>query len=136
MAAVFPTLRIALTWMNPNAADPATNWIGPGAARARALFRPCRFRLIPWGAVFLIAAGGAVGARAAQGASAKTDPVAATSSAEASKAPAPNSNAACLECHSDQQLTMKKAGHVVPLFFDQGRFTRSVHKNLDCTDCH
>jgi len=86
--------------------------------------------------VFLIAAVGAVGARAAQGASAKTDPVAATSSAEAFKAPAPNSNAACLECHSDQQLTMKKAGHVVPLFFDQGRFTRSVHKNLDCTDCH
>ena len=53
-----------------------------------------------------------------------------------SKDPAPNSSASCLECHSDPKLTMKKAGQVRPLFVSEATFAKSVHRTLDCTDCH
>ena len=51
-------------------------------------------------------------------------------------APAPNSNAACLECHSDPDLFMKQAGHKVSLFVDEKIGARSAHQTLDCIDCH
>jgi cytochrome b subunit of formate dehydrogenase len=51
-------------------------------------------------------------------------------------APAPNSRAACLECHRDEKLQTKKAGRMVPLFVNEASFAKSVHRTLDCTDCH
>ncbi|HZL45624.1 MAG TPA: hypothetical protein VFC28_05300 [Opitutaceae bacterium] len=98
--------------------------------------RPPRSRLIRRGAVLLLAAAGLAGAGVGRGAPVAAVPAAAAASTERPKAPAPNSNAACLECHDDEQLTMKQAGKVVPLFFNQAGFAKSVHKNLDCTDCH
>lgn len=59
--------------------------------------------------------------------------------AAAAAAPAPpsaNASAACLECHSDQNLKMKKAGRMVPLYVNQGIIAKSVHSALECTDCH
>ena len=52
------------------------------------------------------------------------------------KDPAPNPSASCLECHSDPKLTMKKAGQVRTLFVNEALFAKSVHRTLDCTDCH
>ena len=43
---------------------------------------------------------------------------------------------ACLECHRDSKLTMKKAGQTVSLLVDKAVLGRSVHRSLDCTDCH
>ncbi len=51
-------------------------------------------------------------------------------------APAPNSSAACLECHSDKDLSTKKAGQKVSLFVDEKISAQSVHRSLDCIDCH
>ena len=51
-------------------------------------------------------------------------------------APAPNSSAACLECHSDNTLSMRKAGQKVSLFVDEKLTAKSAHASLDCTDCH
>ena len=51
-------------------------------------------------------------------------------------APAPNSNAACLECHSDNTLSMRKGGQKLSLFVDEKLAAKSVHKSLDCVDCH
>ena len=56
--------------------------------------------------------------------------------ADPPKPPAPNSTAACLECHSDETLTMKKAGKKLPLFVDEKVTAKSAHRSLDCTDCH
>ena len=55
---------------------------------------------------------------------------------EASKKPPPNASAACLDCHRDPKLTMKKAGHVRPLFADRAVLAGSAHSSLECTDCH
>ena len=79
---------------------------------------------------------GLAGAGVSRSAPAEAVPVAAAASAGQPKAPAPNSNAACLECHTDEKLTMKRAGQVMPLFFNQSAFAKSVHRSLDCTDCH
>ncbi len=54
----------------------------------------------------------------------------------AASAPPPHASAACLECHSDQKLRMKKAGRMVLLFVDQAALAKSAHGSLDCTDCH
>ncbi len=51
-------------------------------------------------------------------------------------APAPNSTAACLECHSDDTLTMKKGGQKLSLFVDAKLTGKSAHQSLDCVDCH
>ena len=50
--------------------------------------------------------------------------------------PAPNSNAACLECHSDETLSMRKAGQKLSLYVDDKVTARSAHRSLDCIDCH
>jgi formate dehydrogenase gamma subunit len=44
--------------------------------------------------------------------------------------------AACLECHRDEKLKMKKAGRIVSLFADQALLAKSAHRSLDCIDCH
>ncbi len=49
---------------------------------------------------------------------------------------APSGSAACLDCHSDHTLTMKKAGRVVSLYVDRAALAHSVHAGLECTDCH
>jgi cytochrome b subunit of formate dehydrogenase len=51
-------------------------------------------------------------------------------------APAANSNASCLECHSDSELSMRKEGRKLSLFVDEGVLAGSVHRTLDCIDCH
>ncbi len=50
--------------------------------------------------------------------------------------PAPNSNASCMECHSDPKLSMRKAGKKFPLFVEETVLTTSAHRSLDCIDCH
>lgn len=50
--------------------------------------------------------------------------------------PAPNSDASCLECHSDDTLTMKKAGKKSSLFVDEKIGAKSAHSSLACIDCH
>src|SRR5215471_5844959 len=42
----------------------------------------------------------------------------------------------CLGCHSDPSLTAERAGKQVSLHVDAAVFSASVHKDLDCTDCH
>lgn len=51
-------------------------------------------------------------------------------------APPPNSDAACLECHSDTDLTMKKDGRKLSLFVDPKIGAKSAHRSLNCVDCH
>ncbi len=50
--------------------------------------------------------------------------------------PKPNSTAACLECHSDTDLSMKKDGKKLPLFVDEKIVAASAHRSLECIDCH
>lgn len=50
--------------------------------------------------------------------------------------PAAASDAACLECHSDPALTMKRGGRVVSLFVDRATVAASRHAALACVDCH
>ena len=51
-------------------------------------------------------------------------------------APAPNASASCLECHGDRTLTMKQGGKTVSLFVDEKSAGKSVHRSLECVDCH
>ena len=56
--------------------------------------------------------------------------------AAAATAPKPNSSAACLECHSDNELTMKKGDKKLSLFVDEKVVNASAHQSLECVDCH
>jgi cytochrome b subunit of formate dehydrogenase len=89
-------------------------------------FLPHRIRILRWGAVLWL---GAVGLAAGSLRAVEGKPAPAA-------APAPNSRAACLECHRDEKLQTKKAGRMVPLFVNEASFAKSVHRTLDCTDCH
>ncbi|HEY0947626.1 MAG TPA: cytochrome b/b6 domain-containing protein [Opitutaceae bacterium] len=60
-------------------------------------------------------------------------PEPATASAPAAPA---NPSATCLECHTDEALTMEKDGRTVPLFVAADAVAKSVHAAFDCTDCH
>jgi len=42
----------------------------------------------------------------------------------------------CLACHSDQSLSMERAGKSVSLFVDKAIFDKSAHGSLSCVDCH
>jgi cytochrome b subunit of formate dehydrogenase len=42
----------------------------------------------------------------------------------------------CLDCHLDPTTTRKVNGIVVSLVFPTNTFSKSVHSQLDCTDCH
>ncbi len=60
-----------------------------------------------------------------------------TPAADAKKSePAPPTSASCLECHSDQTLSMQKNGRKVSLFVDEKAIPQSAHKSLECVDCH
>src|SRR3972149_9858496 len=48
----------------------------------------------------------------------------------------PQSNAACLACHSDKSLTMEKKGKQVPLFVESSVLEKSPHKKLVWVACH
>ena len=57
-------------------------------------------------------------------------------STAAAAAPKPNSTAACLECHSDTELFLKRDGKKISLFLDEKIPAASAHKSLECIDCH
>jgi hypothetical protein len=42
----------------------------------------------------------------------------------------------CLECHSDTELATERQGQTVSLFVDPAILQRSVHRGLECDDCH
>jgi hypothetical protein len=42
----------------------------------------------------------------------------------------------CFDCHSDDTLTKEVRGSEISLFVDEDVFGKSVHGDLDCTDCH
>lgn len=42
----------------------------------------------------------------------------------------------CIDCHSDETMTMEKNGKEISLFVDQGKFKSSVHGETECIDCH
>jgi formate dehydrogenase gamma subunit len=86
--------------------------------------RPHRIRLSRWrGALSLVAASVALSA-AVRGAPAS------------SAVPPPHASAACLECHADEKLAMKKAGRMVSLFANPAVLAKSAHRALECIDCH
>jgi cytochrome b subunit of formate dehydrogenase len=49
---------------------------------------------------------------------------------------AAKSSASCLECHSDRDLSFKRDGKKVSLFVEEKAVAQSVHKSLECVDCH
>jgi cytochrome b subunit of formate dehydrogenase len=51
-------------------------------------------------------------------------------------APARADNKDCMECHGDRDITAEKGGKEVSAWIDLKAFARSVHADLDCTDCH
>ena len=61
---------------------------------------------------------------------------AAASGRGADTPPAPNTGAACLECHTDSTLSMRKDGRKVSLFVEAKSLAQSAHASLDCADCH
>ncbi|MBI5382398.1 MAG: cytochrome b/b6 domain-containing protein [Opitutae bacterium] len=91
-------------------------------------FRPGRLSCV-WRGLGLI--GGllvAIWGRAAETPAATAAPAAAT--------PAPNSDANCLECHSDEKLSMKKGEKKLSLFTEPKTLAKSAHSSLACIDCH
>ncbi|MBU1099469.1 MAG: cytochrome c3 family protein [Bacteroidetes bacterium] len=42
----------------------------------------------------------------------------------------------CIDCHSDDTLTMERMGKEVSLFVHADKFAASVHGGVECTDCH
>ncbi len=49
---------------------------------------------------------------------------------------AADADKACLDCHGDPRLTVKRDGQVVSLRTDAGEIAASAHGTLGCTDCH
>ena len=56
--------------------------------------------------------------------------------AAASLSAQPLNNADCLGCHNDPAATKDVGGKPVSVYVDQGKFEKSVHSPLSCTDCH
>ena len=42
----------------------------------------------------------------------------------------------CLDCHSEKNFAKKEHGKKVSLYVNGRKFTKSVHGEMDCTDCH
>ena len=42
----------------------------------------------------------------------------------------------CFDCHSDDTLTKEVGGIEVPLFINEQVYVKSIHGDMDCTDCH
>jgi len=87
-----------------------------------------------WLGLALALGGLSAGLGAAEAPKAAKAPPAAV--APAAPVPAPNSDASCLECHSDTDLFMKKGATKISLFIDEKIGARSAHRSLDCIDCH
>ena len=46
-------------------------------------------------------------------------------------------NDECMGCHGEKEMTGKgPGGKTISLFFDMGRFGKSVHSSLQCVQCH
>lgn len=45
-------------------------------------------------------------------------------------------NETCLSCHSDPSLTMEKGKRTISLGVDERLYSKSVHREFDCTQCH
>jgi cytochrome b subunit of formate dehydrogenase len=86
------------------------------------------------GSMLAIAASGFVAA-AEPASAAATDETRANATA-AVPAPKPNSTAACMECHSDPELFLRRDGKKRSLFLDEKIHAASAHKSLECIDCH
>lgn len=48
----------------------------------------------------------------------------------------PQTNEDCLNCHTDEELTMEKKGETKSLFVNDSHLKNSVHKKLNCISCH
>ncbi len=46
------------------------------------------------------------------------------------------SNADCLQCHADETLTGGHKGKEASLYFNEEKFKKSVHSQLQCVNCH
>lgn len=46
------------------------------------------------------------------------------------------SNEDCETCHSDRELTTERRGRTISLFVDFQSYSRSVHQDMECIDCH
>lgn len=42
----------------------------------------------------------------------------------------------CLDCHGDPGLSTEREGSTLSLYVDIETFSKSIHKDLDCTNCH
>src|SRR5262249_62314326 len=42
----------------------------------------------------------------------------------------------CLGCHADATLTTERQGRTISLQADAAALQRSVHRDIECTDCH
>ena len=42
----------------------------------------------------------------------------------------------CFDCHSDDALTKEVRGGEISLFVEEEVYGKSIHGDLDCTDCH
>ncbi len=45
-------------------------------------------------------------------------------------------SSACIDCHSDESLTMDRNGKEISLFVNADHYKKSVHQDLKCIDCH
>lgn len=45
-------------------------------------------------------------------------------------------NATCFECHADRDFDTQRNGRTISLFVDEAVFSKSVHGELECIDCH
>jgi cytochrome b subunit of formate dehydrogenase len=46
------------------------------------------------------------------------------------------SNAECMECHGNPDLTMQRDGQTVSLFVSANEYRDSMHRNTSCAQCH
>lgn len=42
----------------------------------------------------------------------------------------------CMMCHEDDGLTKKRNGRTISLFIDLDKYSKSVHGDFECVDCH
>ncbi len=42
----------------------------------------------------------------------------------------------CLDCHTDKDLSLERNNKNISLFVDKEAFTKSVHADIECIDCH
>ncbi len=45
-------------------------------------------------------------------------------------------NEVCMDCHSDNELTMERAGKEISIFVNSDHYYASIHADMECIDCH